>query len=73
MPTNMDHWNGYHMLHHINNNQRADQIRGIRGKSRLLQTPETLQNDIHAELGYQREVLEDDVKFLWDKETLGIF
>ena len=39
MPTNMDHWNGYHMLHHINNNQRADQIRGIRGKSRLLQTP----------------------------------
>ena len=29
--------------------------------------------DIHSELGYQREVLEDEIKFLWDKETLGIF
>ena len=29
--------------------------------------------DIHTELGYQKEVLEDEIKFLWDKETLGIF
>ena len=27
----------------------------------------------HSELGYQREVLEDEIKLLWDKETLGIF
>ena len=31
------------------------------------------QLSIHSELGYQREVLEDEIKFLWDKETLGIF
>ena len=29
--------------------------------------------DIHTELGYQKEVLEDEIKFLWDKYTLGIF
>ena len=53
----------------------------LRDKSRVVQAMsaipklkvETLQNDIHAELGYQREVLEDEIKFLWDKETLGIF
>ena len=31
------------------------------------------QPNIHSELGYQKEVLEDEIKFLWDKETLGIF
>ena len=31
------------------------------------------QPGIHSELGYQKEVLEDEIKFLWDKETLGIF
>ena len=31
------------------------------------------QEGIHSELGYQREVLEDEIKLLWDKETLGIF
>ena len=31
------------------------------------------QLNIHSELGFQREVLEDEIKFLWDKETLGIF
>ena len=53
----------------------------LRDKSRVVQAMsaipklkgETLQNDVHAELGYQREVLEDEIKFLWDKETLGIF
>ena len=29
--------------------------------------------DIHTMLGYRKEVLEDEVKFLWDKYTLGIF
>ena len=53
----------------------------LRDKSRVVQAMsaipklkgEVLQNDTHAELGYQREVLEDEIKFLWDKETLGIF
>lgn len=31
------------------------------------------QSNIHIELGYQKEVLEDEIKFLWDKYTLGIF
>ena len=48
MSTNMDHWNGYHMLHHFDNNQRADQIRGSRGISRLLQTP-PLGPQVHLE------------------------
>ena len=30
-------------------------------------------SDIHCELGYEREVLEDEIKFLWDKSDLGIF
>ena len=29
--------------------------------------------DAHEELGYQREVLEDEIKFLWEKHNLGIF
>ena len=28
---------------------------------------------IHSELGYHKEILEDEIKLLWDKETLGIF
>ena len=29
--------------------------------------------DIHSELGYEKEVLEDEIRFLWDKTDLGIF
>ena len=29
--------------------------------------------EIHNMLGYRKEVLEDEIKFLWDKYTLGIF
>ena len=29
--------------------------------------------NIHDQLGYQKEVLEDEISFLWDKENLGIF
>ena len=30
-------------------------------------------DEIHNMLGYRKEVLEDEIKFLWDKYTLGIF
>ena len=29
--------------------------------------------DVHSVLGYQRDVLEDEIKFLWEKDNLGIF
>ena len=29
--------------------------------------------DMHCELGYEKEVLEDEIRFLWDKADLGIF
>ena len=58
----------------------------LAGQSRIIQamyaTPKiheehSIRNDssqdIHTMLGYQKEVLEDEVKFLWDKYTLGIF
>ena len=53
----------------------------LRDKSRVVQAMSTtpklqdsnLEMGAHAELGYQREVLEDEIQFLWDKETLGIF
>merc|ERR1712215_29805 len=29
--------------------------------------------DVHSVLGFQRDVLEDEIKFLWEKDNLGIF
>ena len=29
--------------------------------------------EIHSELGFHRNVLEDEIKFLWEKDNLGIF
>ena len=29
--------------------------------------------DIHQKLGFQRDVLEDEIKFLWEKDNIGIF
>lgn len=58
----------------------------LRGQSRVIQAmcaiPKICEEhgiindsaqDIHTMLGYRKEVLEDEVKFLWDKYTLGIF
>ena len=58
----------------------------LRSKSRVVQamcvTPKVKDDiesrveeelEIHEELGYQKEVLEDEIKFLWDKHSLGIF
>ena len=58
----------------------------LRGQSRVIQamyaTPKIHEEhgiindstqEIHAMLGYRKEGLEDEIKFLWDKYTLGIF
>ena len=60
--------------------------KGLRNTTRVVQamcaTPKLCENggilrdpeaNIHDQLGYQKEVLEDEISFLWDKENLGIF
>ena len=59
---------------------------GLRNTTRVVQamcaTPklceegsflEDTEANAHEQFGYQKEVLEDEISFLWDKENLGIF
>ena len=38
-----------------------------------LEGSDRLVTPIHQQLGFQRDVLEDEIRFLWDKDNLGIF
>ena len=42
---------------------------------KVCKDPETSNTtpDIHQKLGFQRDVLEDEIKFLWEKDNIGIF